>query len=234
MQASWKHLATQVLEANLALPKLNLVAFTWGNVSGVDREQDLVIIKPSGVPYDELALEDLVILRLSDGEQIGGHLKPSSDTATHLHLYRSFPSIGGVAHTHSRHATAWAQAKRDLPAYGTTHADYFHGAVPCARKLRDDELAQDYELNTGRVIVETFETRQLDAVAVPAVLIGGHGPFTWGNDANEAVFHSAVLEECAYMALQTERLNPQGEPIEQSLLDVHYYRKHGKDAYYGQ
>ena len=234
MRAEWKYLAEQVLEANLALPRLNLVAFTWGNVSAADRTQDLAVIKPSGVPYEDLTLDKLVCLRLSTGEVINGDYKPSSDTETHLHHYREFPQIGAVVHTHSRHASAWAQACRNLPAYGTTHADYFHGPVPCTRKLRAEEMEQDYELNTGRVIVETFRDRSLDPVAVPGVLVAGHGCFTWGTDAEDSVYHAAVLEEIAYMALHTEQINPQVKPIEQELLDVHYYRKHGKDAYYGQ
>lgn len=220
-----------VLEANLALPRHGLVTFTWGNVSGCDRQHGWVAIKPSGVPYDTLQLEDIVVLTL-DGERVAGQLKPSSDTPTHLHLYRSWPQLGGIVHTHSTHATAWAQAARPIPALGTTHADYFHGPVPCARALTQAEVAGDYELTTGQVIVETFHG--LDPVACPGVLVAEHAPFAWGRDPQQAVHNAVVLEEVARMALYTLALNPQRGPIADHLLDKHYLRKHGRNAYYGQ
>lgn len=226
-------LLEHVFEANLLLPKHNLVVFTWGNVSAIDRERGLVAIKPSGVRYEGMTANQMVVLDL-DGKIISGSLRPSSDTPTHLELYRNFPAVGGIVHTHSRWATTWAQACRDLPAYGTTHADYFYGAIPCTRKLSVDEIRTDYELNTGKVIVETFRDRQIDPAAVPGVLIAGHGPFAWGSDALNAVHNAVVMEECAFMGIQTESLNPSVKPLEQELLDKHYFRKHGKDAYYGQ
>jgi L-ribulose-5-phosphate 4-epimerase len=222
-----------VWEANLLLPKYNLVVFTWGNVSAIDRARGWVAIKPSGVPYEGMTAKQMVVVDL-EGRVIAGDYRPSSDTPTHLELYRHFPEIGGIVHTHSRWATAWAQASRDLPAYGTTHADYFHGPVPCSRKLTAAEIQTDYERHTGKVIVETFEQRQITPEAVPGVLIAGHGPFTWGTNAAEAVHNAVVLEECAFMAIQTEALNPEAKPVEQTLLDKHYFRKHGKEAYYGQ
>lgn len=222
-----------VLEANLALPSHQLVVFTWGNVSAIDRERGLVAIKPSGVPYGQLEARHIVVLDL-DGKVISGTYRPSSDTATHLELYRCFPQLGGIVHTHSRWATAWAQAAVDLPALGTTHADYFYGAVPCTRSLTEAETSDDYELNTGRVIVETFTTRGLDPAAIPGVLVANHGPFTWGENAEEAVQHAVVLEECAMMALHARLLRPDLPAIDQSLLDRHYRRKHGSGAYYGQ
>lgn len=227
-------LKMRVWKANMALPELGLVIFTWGNVSEADREEKVMAIKPSGVDYEELKPEDIVVLSLESGEVVEGRLRPSSDTATHLHLYQQFPEIGGIVHTHSPKAVSWAQACRSLPAYGTTHADYFYGDVPCTRKLTDAEMAEDYELNTGRVIAETFRREKLDPKAVPAVLVAGHGPFSWGKDGREAVYHAKVLEECAGMALDTERINPEVKRIEQGLLDKHYLRKHGPGAYYGQ
>lgn len=234
-----------VLEANLSLPKLGLVLWTWGNVSAVDRDADLMLIKPSGVPYDELKLEDLVALKLSTGEQLAGDLRPSSDTATHLALYRAFESIGGICHTHSFEATARAQSRRPLTAYGTTHADYFYHDVPLTRPLTEEEMTEAYEANTGKVIIETFESlakeqadsgkvKPISPVNTPAVLVAGHGPFTWGQDAEEAVFHASVLEAACEMARKTESINPEVKRIEQELLDQHYLRKHGPNAYYGQ
>lgn len=234
LDRAFRALAERVYEQNLELPRLGLVSFTWGNVSAVDREREALIIKPSGVAYETMKVEDMVVVDLSTGARISGQLKPSSDTDTHRHLYQTWETVGGIVHTHSRWATARAQSGRELPAYGTTHADYFHGAVPCSRKLRQAEMETDYELNTGRVIVETFDGLKLDPLAIPAILIAGHGPFAWGKDPEEAVYHAAVLDECAMMAQQTELLNPQVQPIEQGLLDVHYYRKHGDKAYYGQ
>lgn len=228
-----KQLIKEVLKANLDLPRHNLVTFTWGNVSGIDRESGLVVIKPSGVPYEELDEGCMVILDL-DGNVKQGSYKPSSDTATHLALYRRYEDIGGVVHTHSRWATSWAQACLDLPPFGTTHADYFYGEVPCTRQLTEDEIKGEYELNTGKVIIETFTDRGIAPSAVPGVLVGSHGPFSWGKDASEAVHNAVVLEECAMMGLNARMLNPQLGSIKQYLLDKHYLRKHGKNAYYGQ
>jgi L-ribulose-5-phosphate 4-epimerase len=220
-----------VLQANLALPRHGLVTFTWGNVSGRHAASGLVAIKPSGVPYDALQLDDIVVLTL-DGERVAGTLKPSSDTPTHLALYRAWPQLGGIVHTHSTHATAWAQAGRPIPALGTTHADYFHGPVPCSRPLTREEVAGDYELTTGQVIVETFAG--LDPVACPGILVAEHAPFAWGRDPQQAVHNAVVMEEVARMALYTLALNPQRGPIADHLLDKHYLRKHGRNAYYGQ
>ena len=230
----YKKLKEEVLKANLLLPKYGLVVFTWGNVSAVDREKGIIAIKPSGVEYDDMQADDLVIVDLATGEVLDGKLKPSSDTPTHLELYRKFPNIGGIVHTHSRWATIFAQAKHPIKAYGTTHADYFYGEIPCARSLNREEIETDYEINTGRVIVQTFQEKGLDPLAVPGVLVSGHGPFAWGRDAHDAVHNSVVLEEVAMMALQTLQLKPDIPPIDQALLDKHYLRKHGKDAYYGQ
>ncbi|HEY5466307.1 MAG TPA: L-ribulose-5-phosphate 4-epimerase [Clostridia bacterium] len=226
-------LIEKVLEANLALPAHGLVVFTWGNVSAIDRSSGLVAIKGSGIPYDGMTEADIVVLDL-DGNTVRANRRPSSDVATHLELYRRFPGIGGIVHTHSRWATSWAQSCRDLPAYGTTHADTFYGSVPCTRLLTDQEILGEYELETGRVIAEAFTGRSLDPMSVPAVLVAGHGPFCWGTDAMEAVHNAVVLEECAMMALLTERIAPDTVPIGQTLLDRHFLRKHGKDAYYGQ
>lgn len=228
-----ERLKKEVLEANLQLPKHGLVTFTWGNVSGIDREQGLVVIKPSGVPYEELEIDDLVVLDLH-GRIVEGTLRPSSDTPTHLALYRAFSQIGGIVHTHSPWATSWAQAGLRIPALGTTHADYFYGEIPCTRQLSQAEIEQGYELETGNVIIETFETEGLDPVAMPGILLVGHAPFCWGKHANQAVHNAVVLEEIAKMALHTFQLNPQIKPIDQLLLDKHYHRKHGAHAYYGQ
>ncbi len=226
-------LIQNVLEANLLLPRYNLVVLTWGNVSAIDRERGLIVIKPSGVPYEELTIAQMVVVDL-EGKPISGANRPSSDTPTHLELYRCFPDIGAVVHTHSRWATSWAQAGRDLPAYGTTHADYFHGSIPCTRRLSSGEIRSDYEINTGKVIVETYKNRLLAPDGIPGVLVAGHGPFTWGADAMDAVQNAVVMEECAMMAIQTETINPECQPLEQDLLDKHYFRKHGRTAYYGQ
>ena len=227
-----EELKKQVCEANLRLPKLGLVVFTWGNVSGIDRSRGLFVIKPSGVPYEELKPEDMVVVDLNGGK-VEGRLNPSTDTPTHCELYNRFPSIGGVVHTHSRWATIWAQAGRSIPAYGTTHADYFYGGVPCTREMTKEEIEGEYEKETGKVIAETF--RNTDPAEVPAVLVRSHGPFTWGRDCGEAVYHAAVLEEVAMMAWHTEAI-AQGPAasMPQTLLDKHFLRKHGKNAYYGQ
>ena len=227
-----KQLRKDVCRANLKLVAEGLVVQTWGNASGIDRRRGLVVIKPSGVPYEEMKPEQMVVVALETGKVVGGALKPSSDTPTHLVLYRAFPAIGGVVHTHSLYATAWAQACRAIPAYGTTHADYWHGEVPCTRPLTPKEIKTDYEANTGRVIVEAF--RQLDPRQHPAVLVAGHGPFTWGADADEAVHQAAVLEFVAHLAAETLRVNPQARPLPRVLLDKHFLRKHGPGAYYGQ
>jgi len=223
-------LKQKVLEANLALVSHKLVVFTWGNASECDPETGYVVIKPSGVPYDQMKAEQMVVLD-PDGKQLEGDLKPSSDAPTHLELYRNFPDLGGVVHTHSPWASSWAQVGKAIPAYGTTHADYFYGAVPCTRTLSREEVEGDYEQNTGRLIVETFQV--VDSRSMPGVLVHGHGPFTWGKDGLEAVHHAVVLEEVAMMAFRTEVLGNH-KALEQYLLDKHYARKHGKDAYYGQ
>ena len=224
-------LKRQVYEANMELPEKGLVIDTWGNVSGIDREAGLFVIKPSGVPYDALQPEDMVVMSLK-GEKAEGELNPSSDTATHLELYLAFPEIGGIVHTHSTMATAWAQAGRALPCYGTTHADYFYGEIPCARNLTPEEIEEGYEKNTGRVIAETFQGK--NPMHVPAVLCRNHGPFTWGTDAKDAVHNAMVLEEVARMNLYTEMLNPGVQPAPQCIQDKHFLRKHGPGAYYGQ
>ena len=228
-----KKLKHAVYEANMELPHRGLVTYTWGNVSGIDRERGLVVIKPSGVSYDELTPDDLVVLDL-DGKVVDGKLNPSSDTKTHLELYKAFPEIGGIVHTHSPYAVGWAQAGRDIPAYGTTHADYFSGPVPCCRSLTEQEVEEDYERNTGLVIVETFRQRELDPVHVPGAICRNHGPFTWGKDAAQAVYHAVVLEEVAKMAVYTTQIAPDAQPAPQYVLDKHFLRKHGPNAYYGQ
>lgn len=228
-----EELKEKVYLANMELPRRGLVTYTWGNVSGIDREKGLFVIKPSGVEYDELKPSDMVVLDLQ-GNQVEGDMNPSSDTKTHLVLYNAFPQIGGIVHTHSPYAVAWAQAGEDLPCFGTTHADYFYGSIPCARHLTQEELDEDYERNTGVTIVETFKERNLDPKAVPAVLCYSHGPFTWGKDPAQAVYHSVVLEECAKMGLFTRMIRPDAGPAPQRMQDKHYLRKHGPNAYYGQ
>lgn len=226
-----EQLKKEVFEANMALPAHGLVIFTWGNVSGIDREKSLMVIKPSGVAYEEMKPEDMVVVDM-DGNVVEGEYRPSSDTATHLELYKAFPKIGGIVHTHSPWATSWAQAGRGIPCYGTTHADYMYGEIPCARNLKDQEVEEAYEKNTGLVIAECFADR--DYEAMPAVLCKNHGPFTWGKDPHEAVHNAAVLEEVAKMAARTEMLCPGVETTPQSVQDKHYFRKHGANAYYGQ
>ena len=226
-----EELKKKVYEANMDLPKYGLVTFTWGNVSAIDRESGMFVIKPSGVDYDLLKPEDMVVMDLN-GNKVEGKYNPSSDTATHLELYKAFPEIGGVVHTHSTYATSWAQSGRAIPCYGTTHADYMYGEIPCARVLSQEEMDEGYEKNTGTVIIETFQGK--DPMAVPAVLCKNHGPFAWGKDAKEAVHNAVVLEEVARMAARCENLNPQVVPAPQELQDKHYFRKHGANAYYGQ
>ena len=228
-----EELRKAVYEANMELPRRNLVTYTWGNVSGIDREKGLIVIKPSGVEYEDLTPEKLVVVDLANNI-VEGDLNPSSDTKTHVELYRAFPTLGGIVHTHSPHAVAWAQAGHDIPCYGTTHADYFYGPVPCARSLTPEEIEEDYERNTGKVIIETFRERNLDPKAVPAVICRNHGPFTWGKDAAQAVYHAVVLEEVAKMALYTVTIDPATPSAPQHIQDKHYMRKHGPNAYYGQ
>ena len=228
-----EELKQKVYEANMLLPKYKLITFTWGNVSGIDRESGLFVIKPSGVEYDELKPEDMVVVDL-EGNVVEGKYRPSSDTATHLELYKAFPELGGVVHTHSSYATSWAQAGRSIPCYGTTHADYIYGDVPCVRCLTKDELEDAYETNTGRLIVSDFKEKNRDVVAVPGVLCKNHGVFTWGKDAHDAVHNAVVVEEVAKMAFRTELINPDVKPAPSELMDKHYYRKHGANAYYGQ
>ena len=226
-------LKQKVLEANLLLPKYGLVVFTWGNVSGIDRENGLVVIKPSGVDYDIMKAEDMVVTDL-DGNVVEGKLKPSSDLATHLEFYKHFKDIGGVVHTHSVNAVAWAQAGKDIPALGTTHGDYFYGQIPCTRLMTKEEIKDNYELNTGKVVVEEFEKRHVDPNQMPGVLVHSHGPFTWGKDPFDAVHNSIVLDTLAKMALKTITINGDVESMQRELLDKHFLRKHGPGAYYGQ
>lgn len=226
-----EELKQMVLEANLALTKHNLVTFTWGNVSGINREENLIVIKPSGVPYDSLKIEDMVVVDF-DGNIVEGKLKPSSDTPTHTILYKMFPNIGGVVHTHAPYSTSWAQAGRCIPPLGTTHADYFYGSIPCTREMTEHEINGDYELETGNVIVETF--KDLNPDEIPSVLIHSHAPFSWGKDPEEALHNAVVLEEVAKMAIQTYQLNPKIPNMDQLLIDKHFLRKHGSTAYYGQ
>lgn len=226
-----ENLKEEVLKANLLLPKYNLVTFTWGNVSAYDRESNLVVIKPSGVPYEDLKASDMVVVDL-DGKVVEGKYRPSSDTPTHVYLYKKFPQIGGIVHTHSRWATTFAQSGMSIPALGTTHADYFYGDIPCARSLTAEEINGEYEKETGKVIAEAFEGS--DVEAIPGVLVRDHGPFAWGTDAANAVHNAVVMEEVAFMAWHTIILKGDSTGVPQALLDKHYYRKHGKNAYYGQ
>ena len=226
-----KALREEVLEANLALPKHGLVTFTWGNVSGIDRAAGMVVIKPSGVSYEAMKADDMVVVDLQ-GKVLEGHLRPSSDTPTHLALYRHYATIGGIVHTHSTHATGWAQSGRPIPAFGTTHADYFYGEIPCSRPLSQAEVDEAYELNTGAVIIETLAQR--NPLEMPGILVSEHAPFAWGKTPDDAVHNAVVLEEVARMALFTVMLNPTQSPIAKHLLDKHYLRKHGSNAYYGQ
>lgn len=226
-----EQLKKQVLEANLLLPKYGLVTFTWGNVSGIDRESGLVVIKPSGVPYEGMTEEDIVVVDL-DGKRVEGKWKPSSDTPTHVELYKAFPALGGIVHTHSRWATTFAQAGLDIPAMGTTHGDYFYGDIPCTRKMTPQEIAGEYEKETGRVIIETFAGKS--PADIPGVTVHSHGPFAWGRDAMDAVHNAVVMEEVAFMDWHAMMINPAAGRMQQELLDKHYLRKHGKNAYYGQ
>ncbi|RKX36312.1 MAG: L-ribulose-5-phosphate 4-epimerase [Verrucomicrobia bacterium] len=226
-----EELKEEVFQANIELPARGLVTYTWGNVSAIDRDSGRVVIKPSGVDYENMQAKDMVVIDL-DGKVVEGDLNPSSDAPTHVELYKAFPAIGGVCHTHSRWATTFAQSGRGVPAYGTTHADYFYGAVPCSRDLTEEEIKGEYEKNTGLVIVETFQG--LDPMQIPAVLVKNHGPFTWGKDAAASVYHSVVLEEVGRMAWELEAKHPGIEPMPQVLLDKHFLRKHGPGSYYGQ
>ena len=228
-----EELKKQVYKANMELPRYGLVTFTWGNVSGIDKESGLFVIKPSGVDYDKLTPEDMVVMDLQ-GNRIEGRYKPSSDTPTHLEIYKAFPEVGGIVHTHSSYATSWAQAGRGIPCYGTTHADYIYGEVPCLRCLSKVEIEEAYEENTGHLIVNEFLRMNKDPMAVPAVLCKNHGPFAWGKDAMDAVHNAVVLEEVAKMAYRTETINPKVAPAPNELQDKHYFRKHGDNAYYGQ
>ena len=224
-------LKKEVLEANLELPERDLVTYTWGNVSGINREKELFVIKPSGVEYEQMKVEDMVVVDLK-GNKVEGDLKPSSDTATHLYLYNHFKKIGGVVHTHSSWATSWAQAGKAIPALGTTHADYFYGEIPCTRKMKAEEIEAEYERNTGKVIIERF--KNIDQTQIPGVLVNNHGPFSWGTDAANAVHNAVVMEEVAKMAYRSVNLNTDLEQVDQLLLDKHFLRKHGENAYYGQ
>ncbi|MBP3796806.1 MAG: L-ribulose-5-phosphate 4-epimerase [Ruminococcus sp.] len=227
-----EELKQKVLEANLLLPKYGLVKFTWGNASEIDREKGLVVIKPSGVEYDGMTADDMVVVDLETGKVVEGRYKPSSDTPTHLELYKAFPELGGVVHTHSKWAASFAQAGKGVMALGTTQGDYFYGEIPCTRKMTPEEIAGEYEKETGSVIIETF--KGIDPMTIPAVLVHSHGPFTWGKDAFDAVHNSVVLEEAAFMNFHAMMLTPGIGPMQQELLDKHYLRKHGKNAYYGQ
>ncbi|MCH5170789.1 MAG: L-ribulose-5-phosphate 4-epimerase [Oscillospiraceae bacterium] len=227
-----EQLKQQVFEANLLLPKHGLVTFTWGNVSGVDREKGLMVIKPSGVEYETMKCDDMVVVDLKTGKKVEGDLNPSSDTDTHVALYNAFPNIKGIVHTHSRWATVFAQSGRGIPALGTTHGDYFYGEIPCTRKMTAEEIGGKYELETGNVIIETFKGKNPDDI--PSVLVHSHGPFCWGTNPLNAVHNAVVLEELAFMAWHNLMMNPDIPPMQQELLDKHYLRKHGANAYYGQ
>lgn len=231
---SYQALKESVYQANMAIVRAGLVDLTWGNASGVDRERGVMGIKPSGVAYDALGARDIVLVDLETGRVLDRGLRPSSDTPTHLYLYRKFEHIGGVVHTHSRHAVSWAQAEREIPCFGTTHADHFYGAVPVTRRMRPEEIRHEYEYNTGVVIAERFEEGGLDAASIPGILVAGHGPFVWGRTAQKAAENAMALEAIAQMALQTLQLRPEAQPIDQALLDKHFLRKHGPGAYYGQ
>ncbi|PCG19388.1 L-ribulose-5-phosphate 4-epimerase [Brachyspira sp. G79] len=222
-----------VFDGNIELVRRNLVIYTWGNVSGIDRESGLFAIKPSGVDYDTMKFDDMVVLDL-EGNKKEGKYKPSSDTATHIELYKAFPEIGAVVHTHSSYAASWAQARKDIKAFGTTHADYFYGDIPCARALTKKEIESDYEKNTGLVIIETLKERKINPMDIPGIILSSHGPFAWGKDVHNAVHNAVVLEEVAKMAYRTIQINPEITRVEQYLLDKHYFRKHGKNSYYGQ
>lgn len=228
-----EQLKKTVCDANLLLPKYGLITFTWGNVSAIDRETGLVVIKPSGVSYEEMKPEDMVVVDL-DGKVVEGTLRPSSDTPTHVELYKAFPALGGVVHTHSRWATTFAQAGLDVVAMGTTQGDYFYGDIPCTRPMTAEEIGGAYEKETGTVIIETFKNRKIDPAQVPAVLVFSHGPFAWGTDAMDAVHNAVVLEEVAFMDWHAQMMNPEAGRMQQELLDKHYLRKHGANAYYGQ
>lgn len=227
-----EELKQKVFEANMLLPKYKLITFTWGNVSGIDRSAGLIVIKPSGVEYDDMSADDMVVVDLATGKTVEGNLNPSSDTATHLELYKNFPNIAGVVHTHSRWATIFAQSGMGIPALGTTHGDYFYGEIPCTRRMTPLEISGEYELETGKVIVETFADKAADDI--PAVLVNSHGPFTWGTDPKNAVHNAVVLEELAFMAWHNMMMSPSIGGMQQELLDKHYLRKHGANAYYGQ
>lgn len=228
-----ERLKEEVCDANLELVARGVVIYTWGNVSGIDREKGLVVIKPSGVDYAGMSSDDMVVVDLTTGETVEGKWKPSSDTKTHLELYRQFSDIGGITHTHSVNAVAYAQAGVDIPALGTTHADYFYGAIPCTRELTKEEVDEDYELNTGKVIVETIKQRGIKPIAVPGIVVKNHGPFSWGKDAAASVYHAVVMEKVAEIDLKTLLINPSAN-MQQYILDKHYMRKHGPNAYYGQ
>ena len=228
-----EQLKKTVCDANLLLPKYGLITFTWGNVSAIDRETGLVVIKPSGVSYEEMKPEDMVVVDL-DGKVVEGTLRPSSDTPTHVELYKAFPALGGVVHTHSRWATTFAQVGRDVVAMGTTQGDYFYGDIPCTRPMTAEEIGGAYEKETGTVIIETFKNRKIDPAQIPAVLVFSHGPFAWGTDAMDAVHNAVVLEEVAFMDWHAQMMNPEAGRMQQELLDKHYLRKHGANAYYGQ
>ena len=230
----FSELKKKCLEANLMLPELGLVLYTFGNVSCVDRRKNVFAIKPSGVEYEKLTVDDIVIIDIATGKKISGALNPSSDTNTHLELYRAWPEPGGIVHTHSTYATAWAQAAIPVPLFGTTHADHLAAPIPCTNFMPDDRIRNDYETETGYQIIDCFNSQQLDPAEIPMVLVAGHGPFTWGKDGGQAVYHARVLEELCKMAMMTRQINPETVPLKTSLVDKHYQRKHGKNAYYGQ